>query len=58
MPGDYFDETVGAVQGLIRDNLGITRSESTKAMEVGPQKEPATKTQDQPMETEQPGSSP
>ena len=56
--GDYFEEVESVVQGLICDNPGLTRSESVEAMEVDPQIEPTAKTQDQPMETEQLGSSP
>ena len=37
---DYFEETESAVQRQISDNPGLTRSESTEAMEVDPQDPP------------------
>ena len=46
--GDYYEEVESAVQGLIRDNPGLTRSESTEVMVVDPQVETTAKTQDQP----------
>ena len=57
--GNYFlDETKSAVQGLIRDNPGLTGSEPAEVMEVDLQTEPAAKIQDQSMETKQMGCSP
>ena len=56
--GNYFlDETESTVQGLIHDNPGLTRSKSEEAMEVDFQTEPTAETQDQPMDTDQLGSS-
>ena len=56
--GNYFlGKTEPTVQGLVHDNPGLTGSESSEAMEVDLQMEPTAETQDQPMETEQVGSS-